>query len=603
MAKKTSLKNKKPAPKQKVTAPKKNLFYILLAVAGIITFISFFPSLFNRIDIWDDFYYLSENPLIKHLSWTGIKEIFSTPYLANYQPLTILTYSLEYYFFKLSAFPYHLNNVILHILNVVLLLWFVNKLTSEIFVAFIAALLFGIHPLHVESVTWVSGRKDVLYAFFFILGMLSYLKYKDSKDKKYYIITLILFILSCLSKGMAVTFPVILVLIDYFKDTEFKLSKQLDKIPFFLISLIFGIITYKVQKSGGAVAFASNEAYTLSDRILFANYSLFFYIYKMLLPWHLSGLYPYPQNAGAALPAAYYISPFINALFLAWIIFSIKKSKKIIFGSLFFLAAIFPVLQIVSIGAAIAADRYFYIASVGLFYLAGVGFCNMYENGKFKSFRTVIVIACSVIIMLFCGLTFRRAEIWKDPGTFWGNVAEEFPKLELPYYNRAAYFFSEKKYDNALADFSKALSIYPGYKDALKWRAETYIIKKQYQMAAEDISRLVKLDSSNFDNNYKLGEIYGKYLKNPENSEKYLLKAHNLKPGDAGTLMNLGVIYGMKGDNKKALVYFNKVIEINPDDTNALKNIAIAYKLSGDEKNANEYLARIKMINGTKPIK
>jgi Flp pilus assembly protein TadD len=590
MAKQAPSKNKKIVAKTPVPVKKNNYPVILIVIICLVTFISYIPSLFNQVDIWDDYYYLSIDSLIKSLSWGNIKDIFSTPYLANYQPLTILSYAFEYHFFKLTPWIYHFDNILIHLLNTALLFWFMQKLTSKPPIAFIAALLFGIHPLHVESVTWVSERKDVLYAFFFILGMLSYLKYKEVKEKKYYIFTLVLFVFSCLSKGMAVTFSAILILIDYLKDKDFKLKKLLDKIPFFIISIIFGIITIKVQKEGGAVAFATNEAYTLADRFFFANYSLFFYLYKMFIPVHLSGLYPYPQNASVPLPVMYYISPFVNALFFAAIIYSIRRSKKMIFGSLFFLISIFPVLQILSIGAAISCDRYFYVSSIGLFYLAGSGFNSLYEN---KKYRSLIVTIGSVIIIVFGCLTFERAGIWKNCGTFWGNVAEEFPKLELPYFNRAAYYYTNKNYDAALSDFSKALEIYPDYKEALQWRADIYIKKLQYKLAAEDLLRLTKLDPKNFDNYSKLGELYGRYMNDPEKSLSFLLKAFDLKPDNAGTLSDLGVVYGMKGDYKQALLYFKKATDINPNDTNSLKNIAITYKSLGDEKMANEYFSRI----------
>jgi len=593
MAKQSNLKNKKQVVKTIAPVKKNNTLFLLIFITCILTFISYIPSLTGQADIWDDYYYLSVDPLIKSLSWSNIKTIFTVPYLANYQPLTILSYALEYHFCKLTPWPYHFNNIIIHILNTALLFWFIQKLTSKTPVAFITALLFGIHPLHVESVTWVSERKDVLYAFLFILGLMSYLRFKEMKEKKYYFFTLILFVFSCLSKGMAVTFSAILILIDYLKDKEFKFSKLVDKIPFFIISLIFGIVAVKVQKAGGAVAFANNEAYTLSDRFFFANYSFFFYVYKMFIPFHLSGLYPYPQNSGIPLPTMYYISPFANAAFLFLVIYSIKRSKNIVFGSLFFLISIFPVLQIISIGASIATDRYFYVSSIGLFFIAGTGFYNLYENKKYKNYKSWFAILGSFIILAFSCLTFERTTVWKNCGTFWGNVAEEFPKLELAYYNRAAYYYSNKNYDAALADFSKSLQIYPNYKEALQWRADIFIKKTQYALAAEDLSRLTKLDSKNFENYSKLGEIYGRYLNDPVKADTFLLKATQLKPDDSSVLDNLGIVNVMKGNFQQALQYFKKAFEINPNDTNTLKNIAITYKNLGNEKMANDCFSKL----------
>jgi tetratricopeptide (TPR) repeat protein len=364
----------------------------------------------------------------------------------------------------------------------------------------------------------------------------------------------------------------------------------IEKIPFIISSIIFGIITIKAQKEGGAVAFATNALYNLSDRFFFANYSLFFYIYKMLVPIHFSGLYPYPQNASAALPIMYYVSPVVNLLFFACIIYCIRRSKNVVFGSLFFLISIFPVLQIMSIGAAISADRYFYVSSIGMFFLAGSGFNYLYEN---KKYRSLIIAVGAVIIILFSGLTFERTQVWKTCGTFWGNVAEEYPKLELPYFNRAAYYYSNKKYDAALADFSKAIEIYPKYKEALQWRADIFIKNLQYKQAAGDLLTLTEIDPKNFDNYSKLGEIYGRYLNQPDKSLTYLRKAYELKPDNEGIATNLGVVYAMRNDYKHALQYFIKAADINPADTSNLKNIAITYRSLGDKKMADEYFAKI----------
>jgi tetratricopeptide (TPR) repeat protein len=208
----------------------------------------------------------------------------------------------------------------------------------------------------------------------------------------------------------------------------------------------------------------------------------------------------------------------------------------------------------------------------------------------------LIVTLSAVIIILFSGLTFERTTIWKNCGTFWGNVAEEFSKLELPYFNRAAYYYTNKKYDAALADFSKAIEIYPKYKEALQWREDIYIKKLQYKQAAEDLLVLTEIDPKNFDNYSKLGEIYGRYLNQPDKSLTFLLKAYELKPDNEGIVTNLGIVYGMKGDYKQSLQYLKKASDINPSDTNNIKNIAITYKILGDKKMADEYFAKISKI-------
>ncbi len=579
----------KPVQQKKQTRQKNNTL-LFLALISILTFIAFSPSLLNQIDIWDDYYYLNINPYLKNLSIQSVITIFSVPYLANYQPITILSYALEHHFFGFDPLPYHTLNILLHIINSILIFLFIRQLTGKINAAFIASLLFGIHPLHVESVTWVSERKDVLYALFFILAMMSYLQFKIKKIYIYYFVALLLFVCSCMSKAMAVTFPVILILIDYLYDKEFKWKSLFNKIPFFIFSLIFGLIAVKIQKAGGAIGFTSNNVYTLSDRFFFANYSLFFYTYKMFIPIHLSGLYPYPVKDGSPLPFVYLISPLFNGMLFFWIIYSIKRSKNILFGTLFFLFSILPVLQILSVGAAVAADRYFYIASIGWFFLAGIGIDFIIE--KNPTYKKLIILSGSVIVLTLSYLTFERTKIWKNSGTFWGNVAEEFPKLELPYYNRAAYYFGIKDFDAALTDFDKAIERNPNYKDAFIWRAELHVQKNNYVAAAYDYLQVIRLDSNLFDANFKLGELYGKQLNDLDKSLFYLRKANQIKPSDVATLDNLGIVYAIKGKYDSALIYFEKALELNPNEPNTLRNIGMMYKNIGQEQKANEYLSR-----------
>ena len=572
---------------------KKNNIPLYISLICITTFIAFFPSLKNSMDIWDDIYFIANNPFIKTISWANI----NIPCLGNYQPLTMLSYSLEYHFFGTNPFLFHLDNIIIHLLNTSLLFWFIYKLTSKIPVAFVAAILFGIHPLHVESVTWISERKDVLYTLFYLAGLIFYLEYKEQKNKKFYMLAIFAFIFSCISKPMAVTFSAILILIDYLKEKKLTLPMLYEKIPFFVISLVYGFISIIVQQKGGAIGFSSNAVYTLSDRIFFANYSLFFYLYKMLIPVHLSGLYPYPVKSGAPLPLPYLISPLFNALFFFWIIYSFRRSKNVVFGCLFFFISIFPVLQILPVGAAVAADRYFYVASIGMFFLAGIGFNYIFENKKYIHYKSLLMVLSSVIVLLLGYLTFERTKIWRNSGVFWGNVAEEFPKLELPYYNRAAYYYGIKDYDSALLDFNKAIQINPKYKDALSWRSEIFTKKLQYQLAADDYNKLIEIDPNDFDAYAKLGELYGKYLNNINKAQEYLTKAYTLKPDNAANLDNLGIVCALKGDNKLAMQYFEKALSLNPNDASTLRNLGITYKNAGDEKKAKEYLDKADLMS------
>ena len=193
----------------------------------IVTLISFYPSLKNDFTNWDDNLYVTENSTIRSLSPTNLKKISTAFFVTHYQPVTMFSYLLEYHFFKLNPFNYHLTNLILHLLNCLLVFWVIYLLSASIPVACLTALLFGIHPLQVESVAWISERKNLLYVFFFLGAMISYLYYLGKGKKlKYFLLCLGLFILALLSKSLAFTFPLVLLLLDYFLFQLFFAAKH-----------------------------------------------------------------------------------------------------------------------------------------------------------------------------------------------------------------------------------------------------------------------------------------------------------------------------------------------------------------------------------------
>ena len=224
--------------------------YTGLSLILLITFIVYRVSLSNGFVNWDDDKYIQNNPLI---TFIDLKALFSTYVMGNYHPLTMLGYAIEYQFFGLNATGYHVINLLLHLVNVLLVFYTVFYLSNKTIVALIASLLFGIHPMHVESVAWVTERKDVLYGLFFIAGLISYTKYTDTGSRKQYIITLIFPILALLSKPAAVVFPLVLFCIDLLRKRKLAVKLLVEKISFFILPLILGFITFLAQKEKGPV--------------------------------------------------------------------------------------------------------------------------------------------------------------------------------------------------------------------------------------------------------------------------------------------------------------------------------------------------------------
>ncbi|NPA68790.1 MAG: hypothetical protein GXO50_09305, partial [Chlorobi bacterium] len=233
---------------EKFSGKTKILFTLLIA---FITFISFFPTFDNEITTWDDEFYINTNPYLKDLSFENVKTLFDTGtyYMGNYHPLAMISLSVDYAIGgedaegNVNPFMFHFTNFILYLLTVTAVLYFIYILFKDFKLAAAAALLFAVHTLHVESVAWISERKDVLYAFFFVLSLIAYVKYTDNGKIKFYVLSLLLFVLSLFSKGQAVSLAVTLVLIDYFRGRKLIDKKLiLEKIPFFILALVFGLI-------------------------------------------------------------------------------------------------------------------------------------------------------------------------------------------------------------------------------------------------------------------------------------------------------------------------------------------------------------------------
>nr|MBA3705771.1 hypothetical protein [Bacteroidota bacterium] len=348
---------------------KRLLFGAILAF----TLITYAPSVKNDfIRGWDDGAYLFENDYLHGFSAANLKHIFTQEEQGNYHPLTMLSYAIEYKLFGIdNPMPYHIDNLILHLLIISLIFYFIFLLTKNYFISFGVMLLFGIHPMHVESVVWISERKDLLYTLFFLLSIVNYIKYTSlESQKKYLYYSLIFFVIACLSKGMAVSLAGIIILIDIFQNRKFDKKTIVEKIPFFVIAVFFGLLAVKMQGS----SVQPDIPFTVSERLRIVNYTVIAYFQKLLAPVNLCGFYPYPSKPENNEIASYFwFFPIAVAAIAAITLYSLKYTKIIFFSLGFFLVTILLVLQILPVGGASMADRYAYVPSIGFFLLMACG--------------------------------------------------------------------------------------------------------------------------------------------------------------------------------------------------------------------------------------
>lgn len=517
---------------------------LLVSLVFAITLISFYPSLKNDFTNWDDDDYLIDSPLIRDFSFNGIARIFTSPQSGLYLPLVPLSFAFEYHFFKLNPLIYHITNLALHLINCILVFIFIFLISRNYIAAFIASLLFGIHPLHVESVAWACERKDVLYSFFFLGAAIFYALYLKKKRIAYYWLCLVSFIFSILSKPMAASFPLVMILLDYFIAPQNikKKSFVIGKIPFFMIAFLDYMINMHFVQS---VAYLDNS-FRLFDKIFIASYSFIFYIYKTFLPIKLSCFYPYFADWPPVMLLAY---PLIFSFILILVFLSLMFTKKIIFGFLFFTLTVFPALQLMHterIAAIMTADRYTYIPSIGLFYIIGE-FIVWFYNKKLRShsLKVSLIISLIFIAAFLSFLSWGRCRVWKDGVTLWTDALSALgpvPQKATAYLKRGDAYGAKGDYDRAISDYTRAIELRPDFAGLYVNRGNAYQAAGDYELAILDHARAIEL-----------------------------------RPDFGGLYVNRGNAYQAKGDYVRAISDYTKAVEIDPGCGLAYINRAFGY--------------------------
>ncbi len=580
----------KTTPPKKITDPKRKQQRVTwwkdkmvqrsLAAILVITFIAYIPALSGEFNNWDDQLYVTDSKLIQDISPSGLTKIFSTQVAANYHPLTILSLAINYQISGLSPFSYHLFNVLLHLLNVFLVFYFAYLLTRRnLTIASIAALFFGIHPMHVESVAWVSERKDVLYTCFFLAAMITYLKYlthfrakakgKRANPQKYYFYTLLFFLLSLLSKGMAVVLPVVLLGIDFLKKRRFQKRAILEKIPFFIIALLFGIIALYIQTDRGAVSDMSR--FDLISRLGYASYGFLYYIAKFFLPIHLSSFHPYPNLTGQ-LSGIFWIAPLGVAALWGAAIYTLKSQRMTFFGLFFYAVTVALVLQFITVGSALVAERYTYVSYIGLLLALGYGYHYLMQKkgNAWSLWRNMATGLLGIAALVFTYQTFERCKVWKNSETLWTDVMKKYPKDPKAYNSRGAYYSNNDQPEKAQRDFEKALSLMPAHDMAHYNIGNVYAEQKQYDLALEAYAKALQLKPNDPKVYMNRGNVY-RDIKNYEAAMADYDKAISIKATHEHHF-NKGILYAQMGQPDKAMEEYNTVISLKPDFADVYTN-------------------------------
>jgi Tfp pilus assembly protein PilF len=456
---------------------------LMLGVILLATFIAYVPTLSNGFVNLDDDKYILNNSLIQSFS---LGKLFSTFVVGNYHPLTMLSYTFEQALFGQSAAGYHFVSLLLHLANTVFVMAVILELSGNTTVALIATLLFAMHPVHVESIAWASERKDLLYTAFFLGSLLTYMRFMQGGEKRLYTWSIVLFLCALLSKAMAASLPLVLLLVDYYHGRTIDRKVITWKLPYVALAIIFGIVAISAQRSLNALH--NLAEYSTMQRLIFANYAIVNYLIQLLAPLRLSAYYPYPVSPGVTLPASYFAFPLIVITMIVAAIVVARKTRLWVFVVGFFLSTVALVLQVLPVGDAVMADRYMYIPSIAFcFGLA------MVINGLMNQKPQLAIGVASVVALLYGVQTYSRSHVWRDSLTLWNDVIEQTQSWALAYNNRGVVYMNEGKTNEAYADFSKAVELRSTYPDAYNNRGMVLQSTTRYEEMRRDFNKAIEL--------------------------------------------------------------------------------------------------------------
>ncbi|MGA3051477.1 MAG: tetratricopeptide repeat protein, partial [Chitinispirillaceae bacterium] len=568
----------------KASAPARGRFILCCFFIAGITFITFLPALQCGFTNWDDNTHVTENTAIRGFSLHHLAQI-STSSIGYYQPLTMLSYMTEYSLFHLNPVAFHCTNILLHCINCLLVFALLYGLSGNLITGMLAALLFAVHPLRVESVAWIAERKGLLSSLFYFLSLLCYWRYLQKGGRRRYLFCLLSLVLSLLAKPMAVSQPFILLLLDYVRHQKVNVKMVIGKIPFFMVAAVFVLAAIVTQRGYGAIA----EFDSLRMHICTPFYGILFYLLKSIVPLRLSAFYPMPTKPDGLMLA----SPILVLAGVAAFWWKLRHRKIAMFGVLFFLITLLPVLQIVPIGSFIVAERYTYLPIVGIDFVAAGGIVHLFTKqfGENAVMKMILIGGVVGILAVFAGGAFQRCEVWKDSITLWNDVIQKSP-CAIAYLNRGSAYAAASDYDRAIDDFNQTLRLRPGYADGYYNRGLVYSARGDNDRAIEDYSKAIAFNPA-MAKAYNDRGVAFTTVHDLDRAEQDYNQAIQLDPGAAESHYNLGLLFADRKEYDSALGEYNRAILLNPAISEAYNDRALIYCVQGDYGRAIEDLCRV----------
>ena len=582
---------------------------IPLLVAAV-TFAAFLPALQNGFVNWDDERNFLNNYMYRGLGWEQLKWMFANTKMGPYAPLPTVTFGFDYLVWGMNPSGYHFTSVALHSACAAVFYTLCLKLLAPLaaddvrknrinlrLAAAFAALFFSVHPLRVESAVWLSARHDILACLFYLLALLWYISPRSASDGETtlwhgHLLPLAAFLLALISKGMAISLPVVLVIIDIYPLKRLSMTPKqwfshesrhvwIEKIPYFLMSLVFGLIGYAAQGKAGALV--SVQAFGFGSRIATALYATGFYVWKTVIPVNLVPFYKLPAGFGLTSGPALLGGTFVLAATIAVLVLRRRWPAWLAIWA-YYLVALSPVVGFVKINTQAAADRYAYLSCLGFALLAGAGlfFCRKIEK-KFIV-NTCSIFACLIIIGLSY-LTWRQTGVWRNSETLWTHALSVNPELDLAYNNLGTILAEQGKNAEAEAHYREALRINPGSAEAYNNIGLLVAAQGKPDGAARHYQEALRINPDFAFAHVNLAIVLTAQEKHDE-AVRHYREALRINPDIALAHSSLGVILAAQGKLDEAVVHYREALRANPDFALAHNNLGVILAAQGKSDEA-----------------
>jgi tetratricopeptide (TPR) repeat protein len=594
------------------------LLAILIACVCAAVIAVHWPALSAQALSFDDNEYLVDNALVKSPSWFSAWKFLSqvlepSTVKGYYQPLAMISLMFDYSLGGRveNLLPFHRTSLALHAANTALIIVLLYLLFGEVWIAAAAGLLFGLHPMTVETIPWVGERKTLLAAFFALWSLLFYLRYTHAltviparnvtpaktgragiqspvgcSTWGFYVACFLFYLLALMSKPTSTPLPVLMLLLDFWPLKRLKWQLFLEKIPFFILGGIFAIVTY-ISQTRTAVTISPVEMGI--GRVFFTLcHNIIFYLCKIIWPVNLSSHYPFPDPLNLSQPMV--LAGVIGTcILIPLLLISLRWTRAALIGWLFFFIAILPTMGIIGFTNVIASDKFAYLPSFGLLMILASFLCNLWlKNSVISGSKSVVIILFVLILASAESLATRSYLIhWRNSVGLCEYMLSKAPNAPSPHYNLGVAYGELGRYQDAVEAFKQAIRIKPDYAEAHCNLGVAYGKLGRWQEAIEAFSQAIKIKTDYAEAHYNLGVAYGKLGRYQEAVEAYK-QAIRIKPDYAEAYYNLGVAYGELGRYQEAVESYKQAIRIKPDYAEAHYSRGVAYNSIGRYQDAVE---------------